>query len=702
MQELIQQVPSFTPAVPYHRCLSGGRWLLVMVAFGCSPLGAARAAVVVLANRAQAAVAFQLQGQQRRPRSHTLAVDRVVALPIAHGDVLELAGRDGRQFQLTPNTAYFFHDSPDQRTIELTEIGIAAVNDTNGADTGWNDAGGNGIGGRKAAVDDPAEAARSAAPRVGGGAAPVARRPKSGRAAAKPFRIPVKILVDEDHPAQRKYWETLLQRRLAMASDLFEEHGCVGFEMVAADTWQSDDAVHDFEASYQEFEREVAARPARLAIGFSYQYALPDARSDLGGQRRPLASHLLLAERGNISEIEKCELLCHELGHYLGAAHSLEPQSVMRLVLSDGRQARHRFNFDPLNTLAIGMLSERLAAGKLRSLDDLDGATRGRLVDVYTTLAQTLPQDNHAPRLAGWLRSGGQTRSADPRAERPARAATPQREEAATVASAARRVLRAVTQSASSLGAGASRLDGDKLTERYVRAAAAVASREPVALRAQALFLGLAIAIDRSDTLRGYPVLGDYVRTIEPDGERDARLTVLGKPAMRGRVDLGQHFFFSAAIFAMTGEPSAEMAGLTKELRDSRGGSGFSFSDWCADLAGIALAKRVREGGVRVDDLAETFTVPDYLPEIGGLRDNLPERDFVASFGGVSDARFKVVDADIRRRIARLYEASAPNRRQPNQQTPGAKEPAQQKPPMREPLQPQSATRGNTTKERRP
>lgn len=621
-----------------------------MVAFACSPPDAAHAAVVVLANRSHAAVAFHLQGQQRRPTSHTLGIDRVLALPIAQGDVLELAERgQRRQFQLTPDSAYFFHEGPDKRTIELREIGLEAAND--------DKLKGN-AGGPAGAVDGPAAAAQSAAPRVGGDAAKMARRPKNG-AAAKPFRIPVKLLVDEDHPGQRKYWEALLRRRLAMASDVFEDHGCVGFEAVAAETWQSDNAVHDFELSYQEFEREVATRPARLAIGFSYQYELPDARSDLGGQRRPLASHLLMCERGNVSEIEKCELLCHELGHYLGAAHSIEPQSVMRLVLSDGRQARHRFCFDPLNTLALGMISERLAAGKLRSLDDLDGATRGRLVEIYGTLGQALPQDNHAPRLAGWLRS------ASPAAERSARTASPKPAEAATVASAARRILQAVTQSAASLGAAANRGDGDKLTERYVRAAAAAADREPETLRAQALFLGLAIGIDRSDTLRGYPVLGDYVRTIESDRERDARLQLLRKPTMRGRVDLGQHFFFSAAILVMTGESSAEMAGLTKELRDSRGGSGFSFSDWCADLAGIALAKRVREGGVRIADLAEKFTVPDYLPEISGLRDNLPEREFIDSFGGVSDARFKKVDADVRRRVERLYEAPAAKQTNP-------------------------------------
>lgn len=651
---------SLLRAVPRNRCWSGSHWLpLVMLATVWSLPAVAHADVVVLANRARAAVVVQLQGQQRRPTSHTIGIDRVVALPIAAGDVLELDdGGKRRRFQLAPNSAYFFNQLPDKPTIELREIGLSVASDAQ-------------HNGDASHAADGQAAARSAAPRIAGDASAAARRPKRGTIAAKTFRIPVKILVDEDHPAQRKHWEKVLRRRLAMVSDVFEEHGCAGFEAVAAETWQSDDAIHDFESSYQEFEREVAARPARLAIGFTYQYPLPDARSDLGGARRPLGSHLLVCERGKVSEIEKCELLCHELGHYLGAAHCLEPQSVMRLVLSDGRQARHRFSFDPLNTLAIGMISERLAAGKLRSLDDVDPAARGRLVMIYDTLAQALPQDNHAPRLAGWLRSASRAAAAGGAA----RAADRQPAEAATIASSARRVLGAVTQSAAALGAGAGRIDGDKLTQRYVRAAAAAANREQKAVRVQAFFLALAIAIDRADTLRGYPVLGDYVRTIESDRERDARLKVLGKPTMRGRVDLGQHFFFSAAILALTGESSAEAAGLTKELRDSRGGSGFSFSDWCADLAGIALSKRVRDGGMRLSDLAEKFTVMDYLPDIDGLRDNLPERDFVASFGGVSDARFKTVDADIRRRIARLYAAPAAAQRQPTQQKPAQRKP---------------------------
>ena len=168
--------------------------------------------------------------------------------------------------------------------------------------------------------------------------------------AKKLTTITVKILADDDEAATRDIWERRLRGRLAAASSVFERHCFVRFEVVAVDTWNSNDSITDFELSFADFEQQVRPAPARLAIGFTSQYRVMPGRTHLGGTRGPLHSHLLVREWSNrISESEKLEVLVHELGHFLGAVHSPERDSVMRPILGD-KQARavgFRIGFDP-------------------------------------------------------------------------------------------------------------------------------------------------------------------------------------------------------------------------------------------------------------------------------------------------------------------------------------------------------------------
>ena len=113
--------------------------------------------------------------------------------------------------------------------------------------------------------------------------------------------------------------------------------------------------------------------------------------------------------------------------------------------------------------------------------------------------------------------------------------------------------------------------------------------QQPAEERAKAFLFALAIGLDRSDSLRKYAVMGDFVKSVESEEERAGRLESLGSPTLRGRQDLMQHFLLSAAIQASAGTKSAEAVGLAKELHDASYGSGFSFADWCADLSGISL-----------------------------------------------------------------------------------------------------------------
>ena len=229
---------------------------------------------------------------------------------------------------------------------------------------------------------------------------------------------------------------------------------------------------------------------------------------------------------------------------------------------------------------------------------------------------------------------------------------------ASPLAAATRAILTAIAQEARRLDAASSPLglatDGDELLAAYVRAAASAADRQAVEERTKAFLFALAIGLDRSDSLRKYAVMGDFVKSVESEEERADRLETLGSPTLRRRQDLMQHFLLSAAIQASAGAKSAEAVGLAKELHDASYGSGFSFADWCADLSGIAFARRVQSGDVSLQDLAKRFRIDRVLPELSGLPEGLSARELKSQYGSVWDARFKKLDAEIRRRVESL------------------------------------------------
>ncbi|MBM4229067.1 MAG: hypothetical protein FJ164_15235, partial [Gammaproteobacteria bacterium] len=111
---------------------------------------------------------------------------------------------------------------------------------------------------------------------------------------------------------------------------------------------------------------------------------------------------------------------------------------------------------------------------------------------------------------------------------------------------------------------------------------------------------------------------------------------------LHGRVDLAKHFINSAVLAATGGELISQAIGLSKELDDSRGGSGFSFIDLLADEAGTRLGKRVTESRVMARELqqrtAATIREADWMPAPDGLQESMTEAEFTQRYGGVGGA----------------------------------------------------------------
>ena len=457
--------------------------------------------------------------------------------------------------------------------------------------------------------------------------------------------IPVKILVDDKEPTVQRIWEKRYRQRVADASKIIERHCRVRFEVVAVDTWTSDGNARDLWQLIEEFERKIKPAPARLAIGFTGQYQTLRDDKHLGGTRGPFRPHILIREWvRQMAEPERLEALVHELGHFLGAVHSPEHQSVMRPDISD-RQSRARdfhVGFDAPNTMAVYLVGEELRGRPLAlgNLCQLSSATKEQLRAVYRTLAAALPNDPAAPHFLAML-----DQSLGLAGE------TPERHQA--VIAGARSVVRAVCGAAEK-NRQQTRLDGDKLTEHYIRQAAVAARRLPQEVAREAFLLGLGVALDDSALLRDTPIVGNLWRSLESEPERAARLAVLGVPTMHARHDLGQHFAVSAGLTVLVGPQNTEGVGILKELADSRGGTGFSFADLSADLAGVVFAVGVGDGRIPLSRLENDFKVRDYLPEPAGLKEGIVWDDFVKSYGFPPDARLSQERESLRGRILAL------------------------------------------------
>jgi hypothetical protein len=108
-------------------------------------------------------------------------------------------------------------------------------------------------------------------------------------------------------------------------------------------------------------------------------------------------------------------------------------------------------------------------------------------------------------------------------------------------------------------------------------------------------------------------------------------------------------------LTALLGDKAAESAGLLKEMLDSQeGGSGFSFADHAANLAGIELARSVTDKPARLAGLAKGFEVRDFILPPKGLPEGLTRAEFEKRYGGGGDARFRSARDDLVRRIKEL------------------------------------------------
>jgi hypothetical protein len=129
-------------------------------------------------------------------------------------------------------------------------------------------------------------------------------------------------------------------------------------------------------------------------------------------------------------------------------------------------------------------------------------------------------------------------------------------------------------------------------------------------------------------------------------------------PVIEGRRDFPQHLMTSAVLAALGDAALSDAVGLYKEVDDSRGGSGFSFTDLAADRAGTRfgeLCVRSVSSARRIQQAAtDGLNNGDLMPPVLDLPEHMSESVFMRRFGNTGDARYKKVTVEIERRISTL------------------------------------------------
>lgn len=156
--------------------------------------------------------------------------------------------------------------------------------------------------------------------------------------------------------------------------------------------------------------------------------------------------------------------------------------------------------------------------------------------------------------------------------------------------------------------------------------------------RAAIVALAMLIGDSRIGRLAGFPA-----------SEELASFPVLfsRRTTLQRRNDLARHFVVSAALRALSTSDYAMALGLFKEQLDAvDGGTGFSFTDIAADMAGLRFAENAVDpaGAARFQRrVAAECAVEAMLPALGGLPDGLSQATFETLYGSPQDSRYQMV-----------------------------------------------------------
>lgn len=138
-------------------------------------------------------------------------------------------------------------------------------------------------------------------------------------------------------------------------------------------------------------------------------------------------------------------------------------------------------------------------------------------------------------------------------------------------------------------------------------------------------------------------------------GARDWPRAQQRRLLLAGRDDFPRHFIVSAALVVSASDTLAQSIGLAKEVADARSGSGFSFNDMAANLAGARFGEMALQAPAELQArVAPGVSDDDLMPAWVDLPQFMPEAEFVRRYGGVGAPPYQAMMAEIERRVGAL------------------------------------------------
>ncbi|GGW80217.1 hypothetical protein [Alteromonas halophila] len=169
------------------------------------------------------------------------------------------------------------------------------------------------------------------------------------------------------------------------------------------------------------------------------------------------------------------------------------------------------------------------------------------------------------------------------------------------------------------------------------------------ALHNKAVILALSVFV-------GHHRIANFIGDIHSDPLRALKPKT---PAiLRDRPDLARHFIISGALKLLSQDDISLAIGEFKELMDrAMGGSGYSFVDLSADMAGVAFANVATDPAYAAHVQSVIINASDesvIMPEIDGLPEGFSKQQFEAQYGQVDSPAYRQQVARINARLRRI------------------------------------------------